>query len=59
MSGTLAPGKQWTVAAGVSIFTFHTIESPITMGLIHQACFRTNWYVKPVCERFHEQIMIH
>ncbi len=30
MSGTLAPGKQWTMVAGVSFFTFCTIESPIT-----------------------------
>ncbi len=28
MSGALAPGKQWTMVAGVSIFTFRTIESP-------------------------------
>ncbi len=30
MSGALAPGKQWTMSAGVSIFTFRTNESPIT-----------------------------
>ncbi len=33
MSGTLAPGKQWTMVAGASIFTFHTIELPITRAL--------------------------
>ncbi len=33
MSGALAPGKQWTMVAGVSIFTFRTIESPITRAL--------------------------
>ncbi len=33
MSGTLAPSKQWTMVAGVSIFTFHTIELPITRAL--------------------------
>ncbi len=33
MSGALAPGKHWTMVAGVSIFTFHTIESPITRSL--------------------------
>ncbi len=33
MSGTLAPGKQWTVEAGVTIFTFCTIETPITRAL--------------------------
>ncbi len=33
MSGALAPGKQWTVVAGVSIFTFLTIESPITRAV--------------------------
>ncbi len=33
MSGALAPGKQWTMVAGVSIFTFRTIESPITRTL--------------------------
>ncbi len=29
MLGALAPGKQWTMVAGVSIFTFRTIESSI------------------------------
>ncbi len=33
MSGALAPGKQRTMGAGVSIFTFRTIESPITRAL--------------------------
>ncbi len=33
MSGALAPGKHWTMVAGVSIFTFRTIESPITRAL--------------------------
>ncbi len=33
MSGALAPGKQWTMVAGVSIFTFRTIELPITRAL--------------------------
>ncbi len=33
MSGALAPSKQWTMVAGVSIFTFRTIESPITRAL--------------------------
>ncbi len=33
MLGALDPGKQWTVVAGVSIFTFRTIESPITRAL--------------------------
>ncbi len=33
MSGALAPGKQWTMVAGVSIFMFRTIESPITRAL--------------------------
>ncbi len=33
MSGALAPGKHWTMVAGVSIFTFHTIELPITRSL--------------------------
>ncbi|KAI2643903.1 RNA-directed DNA polymerase from mobile element jockey [Labeo rohita] len=33
MSGTLAPGRHWTMVAGVSIFTFRTIESPITKAL--------------------------
>ncbi len=33
MSGALAPGKQWTMVACVSIFTFRTIESPITRAL--------------------------
>ncbi len=33
MPGALAPGKQWTMVAGVSIFTFRTIESPITRAL--------------------------
>ncbi len=37
MSGALAPGKQWTMVAGVSIFTFRTIESPITRAL--SSCF--------------------
>ncbi len=32
-SGALALGKQWTMVAGVSIFTFRTIESPITRAL--------------------------
>ncbi len=30
MSGALAPGKHWTMVAGVSIFTYCIIESPIT-----------------------------
>ncbi|XDV47337.1 hypothetical protein PO909_017003 [Leuciscus waleckii] len=30
MSGALAPGKHVTMVAGVSIFTFRVIESPIT-----------------------------
>ncbi len=30
MSGALAPGKHMTMVAGVSLFTFLTIESPIT-----------------------------
>ncbi len=33
MSCALAPGKQWTMVAGVSIFTFRTLESPITRAL--------------------------
>ncbi len=33
MSGALASGKHWTMVAGVSIFTFCTIESPITRAL--------------------------
>ncbi len=33
MSGALAPGKHWTLVAGVSIFTLSTIESPITRAL--------------------------
>ncbi len=33
MSGALAPGKQWTMVAGVSIFTFCTIELLITRAL--------------------------
>ncbi len=33
MSGTLAPGKHWTMVAGVSIFTFRTIELPVTRAL--------------------------
>ncbi len=33
MSGALAPAKQWTMVAGVSIFMFRTIESPITRAL--------------------------
>ncbi len=33
MSGALAPGKQWTMVASVSIFTFRTIESPIARAL--------------------------
>ncbi len=33
MPGALAPSKQWTMVAGVSIFTFCTIESPITRAL--------------------------
>ncbi len=33
MSGTLASGKHWTMVAGVSIFTFRTIESPVTRAL--------------------------
>ncbi len=33
MSGALAPGKQWTMVAGVSVFTFRPIESPITRAL--------------------------
>ncbi len=28
--GALAPSKHWTIVAGVSIFPFYTIESPIT-----------------------------
>ncbi len=30
MSGAVAPGKHWTMVAGVSIFMFNTIESSIT-----------------------------
>ncbi len=33
MSGALAPGKQCTMVAGVSIFTFRSIELPITRAL--------------------------
>ncbi len=33
MSGALAPGKHLTMVAGVSIFMFRTIESPITRAL--------------------------
>ncbi|KAL1246994.1 hypothetical protein QQF64_034537 [Cirrhinus molitorella] len=33
MSGALVPGKHWSMVAGVSIFTFRTIESPITRAL--------------------------
>ncbi len=33
MPGALGPGKKWTMVAGVSIFTFRTIESPITRAL--------------------------
>ncbi len=33
MSGALAPGKQWTMVACVYVFTFRTIESPITRAL--------------------------
>ncbi len=33
MLGALAPSKQWTMAADVSIFMFRTIESPITRAL--------------------------
>ncbi len=33
MSGTQAPGKQWTSVTGVSIFMFRTIESLITRAL--------------------------
>ncbi len=43
MSGTLAPGKQWTMVAGVSIFMFRTIESPITRALSSGfSCFNRN-----------------
>ncbi|MGL5153969.1 MAG: hypothetical protein ACRC9H_03430, partial [Aeromonas veronii] len=33
MSGALAPGKHVTMVAGVSIFTFRVIESPMTRAL--------------------------
>uniref|UniRef100_A0A672L1M4 Immunoglobulin subtype domain-containing protein n=1 Tax=Sinocyclocheilus grahami TaxID=75366 RepID=A0A672L1M4_SINGR len=45
----LAPGKHWTIVAGVSIFTFHTIESQCDNMLwyINDTDCADQWRVQP------------